>query len=66
MGGHIVPALGWFVGWLVAAVGFVLARPWWDRRGRRPIRPPLVLGTAAAALVVLDGILYVFATRCRA
>ena len=53
-------SLGWFVGWLVAAAGLVLALPWWDRRGRRPIRPPLVLGTAAAALVVLDGILYVY------
>ena len=49
-----LPALGWFFGWLVAAVGFVLARPWWDRRGRKPIHAPLVLGVAAATLFVID------------
>jgi hypothetical protein len=37
------PALGWFAAWLVAAAAFVLARPWWDRRGRKPLRAPLVL-----------------------
>ena len=49
-----LPALGWFFGWLLATVGFVLARPWWDRRGRKPIRAPLVLGVAAATLFVID------------
>ncbi len=49
-----LPALGWFFGWLLATVGFVLARPWWDRRGRKPIHAPLVLGVAAATLFVID------------
>ncbi len=55
-----LPALGWFFGWLIAGAGFVLARPWWDRRGRKPIHAPLVLGVAAAALFVIDLILVVF------
>jgi signal transduction histidine kinase len=55
-----LPALGWFFGWLLAAVGFVLARPWWDRRGRKPIHAPLVLGVAAAALFAIDLILVIF------
>jgi signal transduction histidine kinase len=54
-----LPALGWFFGWLLAAVGFVLARPWWDRRGRKPIHAPLVLGVAAGALFVIDLLLVV-------
>jgi signal transduction histidine kinase len=54
------PALGWFTAWLVAAMGFVLARPWWDRRGRRPLRAPLVLGSALGLLAVMDLILIVF------
>ena len=58
--GLALPSLGWFAGWLVASSGIVLALPWWDRRGRKPLRPALVLGTAAAALFVLDGILIVF------
>ncbi len=52
-----LPALGWFVGWLVAVAAFVLARPWWDRRGRAPIRAPLVVGATAMTLFVLDLIL---------
>jgi signal transduction histidine kinase len=55
-----LPALGWFVGWLVGATAFVLARPWWDRRGRAPLRAPLVLCITAAALVVPDLVLIVF------
>jgi signal transduction histidine kinase len=55
-----LPALGWFFGWLIAAVGFVLARPWWDRRGRRPIHAPLVFGVGAAALFAIDLIIVVF------
>lgn len=49
-----VSAPGWFVGWLVAGAAFVLARPWWDRRGRAPIRISLVLGTTAAVLILAD------------
>jgi signal transduction histidine kinase len=58
--GYSISSLGWLVGWLVASAGLVLARPWWDRRGRRPLRAPLVLGTAAAALFIADLILVVF------
>jgi signal transduction histidine kinase len=54
-----LPALGWFFAWLLAAVGFVLARPWWDRRGRKPIHAPLVLGVAAGTLAAIDLILVV-------
>jgi signal transduction histidine kinase len=58
--GYAISSLGWLAGWLVASAGLVLARPWWDRRGRRPLRAPLVLGTAAAALLIVDLILAVF------
>jgi len=47
-------AFGWFAAWLLASVGFLLARPWWERRGRRPIRAPLVFGVTAGALVLID------------
>jgi signal transduction histidine kinase len=52
-----LPALGWFSAWLVAGAGFVLARPWWDRRGRKPIHAPLVLGVGVAAVTAIDLIL---------
>jgi signal transduction histidine kinase len=55
-----LPTLGWFLGWLVGAAGFVLARPWWDRRGRAPLRAPLVLGVTTAALALPDLVLIAF------
>ena len=58
--GLTFPALGWFAAWLLAAAAFVLARPWWDRRGRKPIHAPLVLGVGAAALLLIDLIMIVF------
>lgn len=58
--GLAFPALGWFATWLVAAIGFVLARPWWDRRGRKPLRAPLVLGSAFGALLFVDLTLILF------
>jgi signal transduction histidine kinase len=58
--GLSLPALGWFTAWLVAATGFVLARPWWDRRGRKPLRAPLVLGSAFGLLLGIDLILIWF------
>ena len=58
--GLAFPALGWFAAWLVAATGFVLARPWWDRRGRKPLRAPLVLSSAFGLLLVIDLILILF------
>lgn len=52
-----LPSLGWLVGWLIAAAGFLLARPWWDRRGRAPIRARLVLPATAIALAIPDAAL---------
>jgi len=52
--GTSLPLFGWFAAWTIAAVGFLLARPWWDRRGRKPIRAPLVFGVAAVSLGVVD------------
>jgi signal transduction histidine kinase len=45
------------VAWLVASAAFVLARPWWDRRGRAPIRARLVVPATAVALAVPDAAL---------
>jgi signal transduction histidine kinase len=59
-GGGVLPSLGWFVAWLIASVAFVLARPWWDRRGRAPVKPLIVLGGAVVALIVLDLLLISF------
>ncbi|MEA2520958.1 MAG: hypothetical protein QOI81_604 [Actinomycetota bacterium] len=48
------PATAWLGGWLIAGVSLVLTRPWWDRRGRRAIRPLLVLGGASALTALID------------
>ena len=55
-----LPALGWFIGWIVGGIAFVLARPWWDRRGRRRIPPWVVLCVTAATLAVPDLLLIAF------
>lgn len=55
-----LPAIGWFIGWIVAGIAFVLARPWWDRRGRRRIPPWVVLSVTAVTLAVPDLLLIVF------
>src|SRR4029077_4200282 len=55
-----LPVLGWFLGWLVGAIAFVLARPGWERRGRAPLRAPLVLGVTTATLALPDLVLIVF------
>jgi signal transduction histidine kinase len=44
------------IGWLVGGVCFVLARPWWERRGRPPVSPVTVLVTAAGLALVLDAV----------
>lgn len=44
------PVIGWLVTWLIAAVAFVLALPWRDRRGRAPVRPGSVFGATVLAL----------------
>lgn len=48
------PAYGFQLGWLVAAACFVLGVPWWDRRGRPPVRLRRVLLSIAAFLLVAD------------
>jgi signal transduction histidine kinase len=53
------PVYGWKAGWLVAAICFSMAYPWWDRRGRPPIRPRLVLVTAGASLIVFDAVILI-------
>jgi signal transduction histidine kinase len=42
------------VGWLVGGACFVLARPWWERRGRPPVRAAAVYAAAAGLALVLD------------
>jgi signal transduction histidine kinase len=44
----------WFIGWVGAGAGLLLARPWWDRRGRKPLDPRIVAGLAAASTFLLD------------
>ncbi|MEP7060697.1 MAG: hypothetical protein ABI828_08190, partial [Actinomycetota bacterium] len=48
------PAIGWVGGWLVAAVCLLLTRPWWDRRGRRAVRPIVAIAVAAATTALID------------
>ena len=48
------PATAWLGGWLIAGLSLVLTRPWWDRRGRRAIRPALVVGAASALTALID------------
>jgi signal transduction histidine kinase len=45
-------AIAW--AWLTFAVCLLLVRPWWDRRGRSPIRPVTVLGSALVATGLFD------------
>jgi hypothetical protein len=48
------PGTAWIGGWVVAGLYLVLTRPWWDRRGRRAVRPTLVVGAAAALTAGID------------
>jgi signal transduction histidine kinase len=52
----------WFVGWLGAGTGLLVLRPWWDRRGRRPLDPKIA-GAAALGITVLLDALVAVATR---
>lgn len=52
----------WFVGWLGAGTGLLVLRPWWDRRGRRPLDPKIVGASALGMTVLLDALVAV-ATR---
>ena len=55
--GRPYPSLGWTWAWLLAALCFLLAVPWWERRGRPPIRPVVVGAIAAGTLVAGDLVL---------
>lgn len=48
------PVTAWLAGWAVGALCFVLAVPWWERRGRPPVRPGVVVVAAAAGLAAVD------------
>jgi signal transduction histidine kinase len=48
------PAYGFQLGWLVAGACFVLGVPWWDRRGRPPVRLWRGLLAIAALLLIAD------------
>jgi signal transduction histidine kinase len=54
---ELTSAYAWQAGWLIAAGALVLGRPWWERRGRAPLRPVAAFLTAGAALLVIDGVL---------
>lgn len=41
-------------GWSVVALCGILAVPWWDRRGRPPLRWTVVSGTVAVVIIVVD------------
>jgi len=55
--GQTLPVTTWLFGWMCAAVLANLAVPWRDRRGRPPVRPWVVLTTAACVLVAGDVVL---------
>jgi signal transduction histidine kinase len=48
------PVYAWQWGWILAGACFVLARPWWERRGRPAIRARTVVLVAAGAAVAGD------------
>ena len=48
----LAPVYAFQFGWLIAGVCFVLGVPWWDRRGRRPIRGWLA-GLIVGGIVLL-------------
>jgi signal transduction histidine kinase len=52
--GRPLPSLGWQWAWLLASVCFLLALPWWERRGRAPIRLGTVARWATIALLLGD------------
>src|SRR5205823_10393435 len=52
--GYSFPAIAWQIAWAIAAACFVVAVPWRDRRGRRPLRLTGAVVPAVGTLVVLD------------
>ena len=57
--GRPFPSLAWTWAWVLAALCFLLAVPWWERRGRPPIRTPVVAAVAAGTLLGGDLLLAV-------
>jgi signal transduction histidine kinase len=49
--GRPYPSLAWCWSWLLASLCFLLAVPWWERRGRPPIRPAVVAAIAVGTLL---------------
>jgi signal transduction histidine kinase len=54
---ELTSVYAWQAGWLLAGVAILLGRPWWERRGRPPLRPVSAFLVAGAALLVIDGVL---------
>jgi signal transduction histidine kinase len=55
--GDAVPVTTWMGAWAIAAVLFVFAVPWRERRGRPPVRPSLVIaGTSAVTVAVVASV----------
>lgn len=55
-----VPQHAVAIGWLVFAACLVLVFPWWERRGRPPVRPLRIAGVAVGGTMVVDLLLLVF------
>lgn len=54
---ELTSAYAWQAGWLIAGGAILLGRPWWERRGRPPLRPVAAFLMVGAALLVIDGVL---------
>src|SRR5215831_13415497 len=50
----LAPVYAFQFGWLLAGCCFFLGTPWWDRRGRDPIRWWLVVATVTAVVLLVD------------
>jgi signal transduction histidine kinase len=48
------PSYAWQAGWIVTGVLLLLALPWWDRRGRPPVRASRVVLLALEATAIAD------------
>jgi signal transduction histidine kinase len=52
--GDAAAVYAWQAGWLIAGALFVLALPWWDRRGRPPVRAGRVIAAVGGLVAVAD------------
>jgi signal transduction histidine kinase len=54
---NAVPPTMWTAAWAIGSIGFLLAVPWRERRGRPPVRPArVVVITVALTSVIASGI----------